>query len=174
MPASAGVARVQPCGPGTGSAQCLAAPEAAPGSASPSATARQAAARATGGGTGDRIAADRNRQPVQGAPVPGARLGDDELVESGAMTRRLGISAVMAAALTSAGMAVTVADAAPAPKSYKNCTALNRVYPHGVGRKGARDRTSGKPVTTFKVSNKLYALNARHDRDKDGIACEKR
>jgi hypothetical protein len=27
--------------------------------------------------------------------------------------------------------------------TYKNCTSLNRVYPHGVGRLGARDHTSG-------------------------------
>ena len=27
-------------------------------------------------------------------------------------------------------------------KTFRNCTALNRVYPHGVGRVGARDRTS--------------------------------
>ncbi|WP_261792181.1 excalibur calcium-binding domain-containing protein [Arthrobacter sp. PM3] len=76
------------------------------------------------------------------------------------------------------------ASAAPAPKSYKNCTELNKVYPHGVGRAGARDKTSGKPVTTFRVDNTLYSYNdgagPRHwgehdlDRDNDGIACEKR
>jgi excalibur calcium-binding domain-containing protein len=72
---------------------------------------------------------------------------------------------------------------AAAPESYKNCTALNKDYPHGVGRSGARDKTSGKPVTTFRVSNTVYSYNdgaARHtgeydlDRDNDGIACEKR
>lgn len=72
------------------------------------------------------------------------------------------------------------ATAAPAPKSYKNCTELNKVYPHGVGKKGARDKTSGKPVTTFRVDNTLYNLNDGGfrqydlDRDNDGIACEKR
>ena len=75
------------------------------------------------------------------------------------------------------------ASAAPAPKSYKNCTELNKVYPHGVGRKGARDKTSGKPVTTFRVDNTLYrytdgAAGRWHDSaragDTDGIACEKR
>ncbi|WP_231686018.1 MULTISPECIES: excalibur calcium-binding domain-containing protein [Micrococcaceae] len=72
---------------------------------------------------------------------------------------------------------------AAAPKSYKNCTELNKVYPHGVGRSGARDKTSGKPVTTFRVNSTVYSYNdgaARHkgeydlDRDNDGIACEKR
>jgi Ni/Co efflux regulator RcnB len=57
---------------------------------------------------------------------------------------------------------------------YSNCTALNRVYRHGVGRYGARDHTSsGDPVTNFKRSNTLYRQNSRLDRDKDGVACEK-
>ena len=58
-------------------------------------------------------------------------------------------------------------------KTFRNCTALNRVYPHGVGRVGARDRTSGTPVRAFKRSNLLYRQNSGSDRDKDGIACEK-
>ena len=51
---------------------------------------------------------------------------------------------------------------------------MNKVYPHGVGRTGARDKTSGTPVTNFKVSNSVYAANGGSDRDKDGVACEKR
>ena len=58
--------------------------------------------------------------------------------------------------------------------SFRNCTALNRVYRHGVGRYGARDHTrSGDPVTNFRRSNRLYLQNRGLDRDKDGIACEK-
>ena len=57
---------------------------------------------------------------------------------------------------------------------YANCTALNAVYPHGVGRSGAVDKTSGTPVTTFYRNTSLYNLNTKSDRDKDGIACEKR
>jgi hypothetical protein len=60
------------------------------------------------------------------------------------------------------------------PGKYANCKALNRKYPHGIGRVGARDKTSGVPVTNFKRSNRLYRLNKARDRDKDGIACEKR
>ena len=64
---------------------------------------------------------------------------------------------------------------APAAKTFKNCTALNKKYPHGVGRsKTVRDSTSGTPVTNFKVSRALYKANKKSDRDKDGIACEKR
>lgn len=67
------------------------------------------------------------------------------------------------------------ADAAT-PKVYKNCTELNKKYPHGVGKKGARDKTSAssKRVTNFKVDTALYNANKKSDRDKDGIACEKR
>ena len=67
------------------------------------------------------------------------------------------------------------------PPVYKNCTALNKKYPHGLGKAGAHDKTkskSGAKVTTFKKSTKLYKLaikyNPRLDGDKDGIACEKK
>ena len=58
---------------------------------------------------------------------------------------------------------------------YANCKALNARYRHGVGKVGARDRTkSGDPVMNFKRSNTLYRQNVRLDRDKDGVACEKK
>jgi hypothetical protein len=60
-----------------------------------------------------------------------------------------------------------------ASKEFRNCTALNKVYPHGVGKVGARDRTSGTPVRNFNRSDRLYRENKKSDRDKDGIACEK-
>jgi hypothetical protein len=60
---------------------------------------------------------------------------------------------------------------------WKNCTTVNKRYPHGVGKVGARDKTSGTRVTNFKRSSFLYKTatshNRRLDRDKDGIACEK-
>ena len=58
----------------------------------------------------------------------------------------------------------------PKPKTYKNCTALHKVYPHGVGKSGAKDK--GGDVTTFTRDSKTYAKNKKSDRDKDGIACE--
>jgi hypothetical protein len=64
-------------------------------------------------------------------------------------------------------------DVALAAKTFANCTALNKVYPHGVGKWGARDHTSGTRVTTFKRSDTLYSANDHLDRDKDKIACEK-
>jgi hypothetical protein len=60
------------------------------------------------------------------------------------------------------------------PKTYKNCKKLNKVYPHGVGKKGAKDKVKGggDPVTDFTVSKKVNKLNTKLDRDKDKIACE--
>ena len=74
---------------------------------------------------------------------------------------------------------VLVAPAAEAAVSYRNCTELQKTYPHGVGQAGASDRVkSGKPVTTWKrdtaAYNKAVRANAGLDRDKDKVACEKR
>jgi hypothetical protein len=86
---------------------------------------------------------------------------------------------VLAAPATAAPDGATAPTAATLiPRLYKNCTNLNKKYPHGVGRRLARDRTSGDPVTNFKRSTVLYNTAMRYnrglDRDKDGIACEKR
>ena len=54
-------------------------------------------------------------------------------------------AAVIPAQLSTAkasGPAIARASA-PTASMYRNCKALNRVYPHGVGRYGARDHTSG-------------------------------
>ncbi len=60
-----------------------------------------------------------------------------------------------------------------APYDFANCTALRRVFAHGVGRVGAVDHTSGAlPVTNFTRSNAWYNKNASHDKDRDGISCE--
>jgi hypothetical protein len=90
----------------------------------------------------------------------------------------LTISLALFASIGGVAVVTSPADAASGPAWTKNCTALNRKYPHGVGRKRAHDHTSGTPVTSFKHSNKLYAKAMRYnkglDRDKDKIACEKR
>ncbi|WP_305786373.1 excalibur calcium-binding domain-containing protein [Symbioplanes lichenis] len=83
--------------------------------------------------------------------------------------------AVLVAALAATGLAAA-GPAEAAAKTYKNCTALNKVYKHGVARKGASDKVRGstRPVTTFTVSTAVYNANKKSDRDKDGVACEKR
>jgi Excalibur calcium-binding domain len=76
-------------------------------------------------------------------------------------------------------IAAPAAEAQMVPKPFQNCTAVNKKYPHGVGRAGARGQTkSGAPVTTFVRNTAIYKLAMSHnkdlDRDKDGIACEKK
>lgn len=89
---------------------------------------------------------------------------------------RLVAAATLTATLALPLLAVGAAGAAD-PAWTKNCTALNKKYPHGIGKATARDRTSGTPVTTFKRSTKLYNVanraNGGLDGDDDGVACEK-
>ena len=96
--------------------------------------------------------------------------------------RALALAAATTIVLAASGLTLAVPAEAATPKSYKNCAALNKAYPHGVAKKGAKDKTSrtSKPVTTFKVDSLVYAKNdggkGEHDldRDNDGVACEKR
>ena len=76
----------------------------------------------------------------------------------------LGISPVLAADAT----------------KYKNCTALNKVYPGGISMTGAVDMTKkngklipAKPKKGAVIDDAVYGANKKLDRDKDGIACEK-
>jgi hypothetical protein len=79
------------------------------------------------------------------------------------------------------GLAVLSASASAAreaiPYRWKNCTIVNKRFPHGVGKLRAHDKTSGTPATNFRRSTRLYNEAMRYhpglDRDKDGIACEK-
>jgi len=91
--------------------------------------------------------------------------------------KRLAALCIATAAVT--GPASTALSAGAAiPALYKNCTALNAKYPHGLGTLKARDKATGTPVTTFKRSTTLYnramSYNKRLDGDKDFIACEKK
>jgi hypothetical protein len=96
------------------------------------------------------------------------------------MGRSLFAAPVAGVVLLLAGVAPS-ADAASA-KPYKSCKALNKVYAHGVGLKGARDRSSEERVTNFTRNNRVYRQNDGKggsppleydlDRDNDGIACE--
>ena len=83
---------------------------------------------------------------------------------------------LVAALFAGGSVAVVDTPAEAAAKKYKNCTALNKKYKHGVAKKGAKDKVRGKtkPVTSFKVNNALYKANKKLDRDSDGVACEKR
>jgi hypothetical protein len=89
-----------------------------------------------------------------------------------------GMCALVAAGAVAFGVAPVAATTGKVPLPWKNCTQVNKRYPHGVGRAGARDKTSGVPVTNFRRSTRIYNTAMKYnrglDRDKDGIACEKR
>jgi hypothetical protein len=77
-------------------------------------------------------------------------------------------------------VASTMTDIAPVEAHtigiHDNCN-FNKRFPHGVGTRKARDKTSGERVTSFKRHNRIYWRAERHnpdlDRDNDRIACEK-
>ena len=92
---------------------------------------------------------------------------------------KIRIAAVTTLVLASIGIA-SPAMAAPTPRPYPSCAALSKVYPQGVGLKGAVDQTIGIKVRNFYVAPSAYRLNDGRvlpsqydlDRDNDGIACE--
>jgi len=57
-------------------------------------------------------------------------------------------------------------------KKFKNCSALNKVYPGGVAEKQYLINENRGTRIPPKVSSKIYKENKGLDRDKDGIACE--
>lgn len=81
-------------------------------------------------------------------------------------------TAVALAAATLSSIAIAAPADAVTPHKFANCDAMHRAFPHGVGLIGAKDKTSGTPVTNFARAPKWYSLNTASDRDKDNIACE--
>ena len=69
-------------------------------------------------------------------------------------------------------VSVSVSISNAAPKVFKNCTELNKVYPGGVALPGAVN-TGGETKKEPRYDKALYNANKKSDRDKDGIACEK-
>ncbi len=86
----------------------------------------------------------------------------------------------IAGVLTAGLLALTLAPMVGATGTtlWQNCTSVHTKYRHGVGRANAHDHTTGTPVTNFYRSTRLYnkaiSYNRDLDRDRDGIACEKR
>ncbi len=73
--------------------------------------------------------------------------------------------------------ALIIAPTATTAKVFPNCTAVNKVYKHGIAKNfKVIKKASGLTGRPF-VSAKLYAAVQRQshplDRDKDGVACEK-
>ena len=87
------------------------------------------------------------------------------------------LSGMLMSALVIGSLAVPTMDAEAATKvkiiEYKNCKALNEVYPGGVAKDAKVKNKGGKTKHTPFVSAELYAKNKKSDRDDDGIACER-
>ncbi|QNN51692.1 excalibur calcium-binding domain-containing protein [Nocardioides mesophilus] len=87
------------------------------------------------------------------------------------------LAAACAAAVVASTLAMTGAATAHTTGIHDNCTNLNKKWPHGVGTRGAVDKTSGTKVKNFYHNNKAHWAAENHngtlDRDNDRIACEK-
>ncbi|MEK5184614.1 excalibur calcium-binding domain-containing protein [Solibacillus sp. FSL R5-0691] len=87
------------------------------------------------------------------------------------------ISGLLMGAVLISGFSFSTMEAEAATKvkavAYKNCTELNKVYKGGVAKDAKTTNKGGKTKYKPFVSAELYKLNAKSDRDKDGIACEK-
>jgi hypothetical protein len=82
--------------------------------------------------------------------------------------KRIAISSVLTITL----FILTISPVNAATNVFKNCTALNKVYPGGVAKPGAVNK-GGATKKEPKYDKALYTANKKSDRDKDGIACEK-
>jgi hypothetical protein len=78
-----------------------------------------------------------------------------------------------ASAIAIVFLATPVAHAAR-PRVFHNCSAMNKVHPHGVAKNfRVLKRADGFTARPF-VSSAVYAANPKTlDRDKDGVECEK-
>ena len=79
----------------------------------------------------------------------------------------------LTAALAVIGALVAGSPASATTTTFKNCTAMHKVYKNGVA-KSTYAAAHAKPASIRppKVSSSLYTKNHSMDRDKDGVACE--
>lgn len=127
-------------------------------------------------------------RPRWGGALPIAMLTAAVLILGGAPAAAAADASAGAAQVSATRIALTETGMAPRSVAsqakpvriiaYRNCAALQKVYRHGVGKKGAVDKSSGRVKTSrvknFYVNTNLYAKNKKLDRDKDGVACEKK
>ena len=77
------------------------------------------------------------------------------------MRYRSSVAAMAAAVLLVPAAASTVSEGAPAARSYANCTALHRAYPHGVGRSGAKGPGSRKHKASAQLQGQHPDLHTK-------------
>lgn len=95
-----------------------------------------------------------------------------------AMNSRRLASVLSASLLALPVVALTATDADAGGYKYKNCTALARVFPHGVAKSPAAAAKQvragyGRPATTARAKKVYWANYKSMDRDRDGTACER-
>jgi len=59
-------------------------------------------------------------------------------------------------------------------QSFKSCSALHKVYKHGIAASKNSANKGAGPIHAPKVSAAIYKLNSKLDVDRDNIACEVR
>ncbi|MEK3936782.1 excalibur calcium-binding domain-containing protein [Sporosarcina sp. FSL W7-1349] len=79
----------------------------------------------------------------------------------------------LAIALSFSFSVTEVEAAGPKIVKFANCKELNKVYPGGVAKSASVKNKGGKTKYKPFVSEALYNANAKSDRDKDFIACER-
>ena len=95
--------------------------------------------------------------------------------QQGVVTMRSAVAVGIGLVVVASGIAGSPAQAA---KTYPNCGALNRVFPHGVSKnakaaeRAVRDGYS-RPATSPRAQRVYQANKSDLDRDKDGTACER-
>jgi hypothetical protein len=92
-------------------------------------------------------------------------------------TRLVGSVAALALAAP-VSIAINVGSADAASLTYKNCTALTKVYHHGVAKSRAtalKQVKAGYHIPAYgSRARKVYWANYKSlDRDRDGTACER-
>ena len=90
---------------------------------------------------------------------------------------RRGLAALLGALLLAGAGIVSAPPADAAPKTFKNCAAVTKVYAGGIAKKGVKGNTVKGKLRPFAkkapvFDTALYNANKKMDRDKDGIACE--
>ena len=92
------------------------------------------------------------------------------------MNRKVTTGLVLTSMLAAVSVFAVATPAQAATVKYKNCAAIQKLYPLGAGIKGAKDKIKGtgtSKVTKFKVVSKaVYDKNKKLDTDKDKILCE--
>jgi len=173
----------EPSTPTAASSSPTTGPVATEATAAAQAAAQQAADAATAKQAADAAAAQQSVAAKQAADAAAAKQAADAAAAQRSVAAKQAADAAAAKQAADAAAAQAVPTAPPAPAApstsivvFANCAQLNGVYPHGVGRPGAVDQVSGGSagVTTFDRDAAVYGANTGRDRDKDGVACEKK